>query len=112
MGGAAGLDIKGTEVLTKVATEDEALEMIVATVQLYREQGWYLERIYKWMARVGLGTIRKQVAEDAENRAALFGRFVFSQRFSQRDPWEERTRGLDAHEFRPMADLTRAEVLA
>jgi nitrite reductase (NADH) large subunit len=112
IGGAAGLDIKGTEVLTKVATEDEALEMIVATVQLYREQGWYLERIYKWMARVGLGTIRKQVAEDGENRAALFARFVVSQRFSQRDPWEERARGLDAHEFRPMADLTRAEVLA
>jgi nitrite reductase [NAD(P)H] large subunit len=110
IGGAAGLDIKGTEVLTKVAGEDEALETIVATVQLYREQGWYLERIYKWMKRVGFDTIRAQVVEDEANRQALFERFVFAQRFSQKDPWEERTKGIDAHEFRPIADLTYAEV--
>ncbi|MBZ0230069.1 MAG: nitrite reductase large subunit, partial [Bauldia sp.] len=94
------------------ATEDAALEMIVAVVELYREQGWYLERIYKWMARVGLDTVRRQVVEDAKNRAALFARFVFAQRFSQRDPWEERTRGVDAHEFRPMADLAYAGAVA
>ena len=52
--GAAGLDIKGTEVLGQVDTEDEALEIIAALMQLYREQGRYLERIYKWAKRVGL----------------------------------------------------------
>jgi nitrite reductase (NADH) large subunit len=111
IGGAAGLDIKGTVVLTKVATEDEALETIVAAVQLYREQGFYLERIYKWMARVGLETIRKQVVEDEANRKALFARFAFAQRFSQKDPWEERAKGADAHEFRPMADFARMEAV-
>ena len=49
VGGAAGLDIKGTDLLGNVATEDEALEMIAALIQLYREQGRYLERIYKWV---------------------------------------------------------------
>jgi nitrite reductase (NADH) large subunit len=98
-------------VLTKVATEDEALETIVAVVQLYREQGFYLERIYKWMARVGLETIRAQAVEDAENRKALFARFVFAQSFSQEDPWEERAKGGDAHEFRPMADFARLEAV-
>jgi nitrite reductase (NADH) large subunit len=111
IGGAAGLDIKGTVVLTKVATEDEALATIVAVVQLYRDQGFYLERIYKWMARVGLETIRAQVVEDAENRAALFARFVHSQRFAQDDPWEERASGGHAHEFRPMADFARLEAV-
>ncbi|MEF2070611.1 nitrite reductase large subunit NirB [Consotaella aegiceratis] len=106
VGGAAGLDIRGTELLTKVSTEDDALEMIVATVQLYREQGWYLERIYKWMRRVGLDTIKSQVVDDAANRKALFERFVYSQQFSQSDPWQARTQGLDAHEFKPLADLT------
>ncbi len=52
--GAAGLDIKGTEVLGLVKTEDEALEYIVALTQMYREQGRYLERIYKWAKRIGL----------------------------------------------------------
>ena len=63
--GAAGLDIKGTEVLGHVATEDEAIEVIAALVQLYREQGRYLERIYKWAKRVGLDTVRRQIMDDA-----------------------------------------------
>jgi len=111
IGGAAGLDIKGTELLAKVATEDEALELVVACVQLYREQGWYLERIYKWMARVGLDTIQQKVVEDRDNRRALFERFEYSQQFSQRDPWAERAGGRDAHEFRAMADLRTMETV-
>jgi nitrite reductase (NADH) large subunit len=107
--GAAGLDIKGTEVLGHVATEDETIEVIAALVQLYREQGRYLERIYKWAKRVGIDTIRAQVLEDLERRRALHDRFVHSQKFAQVDPWAERVEGKDAHEFRPMADLTRAE---
>ncbi|HLQ90317.1 MAG TPA: nitrite reductase large subunit NirB [Xanthobacteraceae bacterium] len=107
--GAAGLDIKGTEVLGHVDTEAETIEVIAALVQLYREQGRYLERIYKWAKRVGLETIRKQVMEDLERRKALHERFVFSQKFSQSDPWAERARGKDAHEFRPLADLTLLE---
>ena len=62
--GAAGLDIKGTEVLGLVQTEDEALEVIVALVQMYREQARYLERIYKWTKRVGVAEIRRQVLDD------------------------------------------------
>jgi len=101
--GAAGLDIKGTEVLTHVASEAEAIEMIAALVQLYREQGRYLERIYKWAKRVGVPTIRKLIVEDAERRKALVQRFEFSQRFAQKDPWAERVGGRDAHEFAPLA---------
>jgi nitrite reductase (NADH) large subunit len=107
--GAAGLDIKGTEVLGHVATQEEVVEAIAALVQLYREQGRYLERIYKWAKRVGVATIRSQVLEDPERRKALCDRFVYSQRFSQHDPWAERALGKDAHEFAPLANLTRLE---
>ena len=107
--GAAGLDIKGTEVLGHVDTEAEAIEIICALTQLYREQGRYLERIYKWAKRVGLQVIRTQVVDDSERRRALYDRFVFSQQFAQVDPWAERVGGKDAHEFRPMADLAQRE---
>lgn len=107
--GAAGLDIKGTELLGHVATEAETIEVIAALVQLYREQGRYLERIYKWAKRVGIETIRQQALEDTERRKALNDRFVYSQKFSQADPWAERARGKDAHEFAPLANFTRAE---
>lgn len=107
--GAAGLDIKGTEVLGHVDTEAEAIEVIAALTQLYREQGRYLERIYKWAKRVGIETVRQQIMADVERRKALYDRFVYSQSFSQIDPWAERVNGKDAHEFAPIADLSRSE---
>jgi nitrite reductase (NADH) large subunit len=100
--GAAGLDIKGTELLCHVDTEDDALEMIVALTQLYREQGHYLERMYKWNKRVGIDSIRKNIVDDVEKRRACFARFQYAQTFSQIDPWAERVSGKDAHEFVPM----------
>ena len=107
--GAAGLDIKGTEVLCHADTEDDTLEIIVALVQLYRERGRYLERIYKWTKRTGIDAIRALVVDDLDGRKVLFERFVHSQKFAQIDPWAERAQGKDAHEFRPMADLAKLE---
>ncbi|HYC56202.1 MAG TPA: nitrite reductase large subunit NirB [Candidatus Binatia bacterium] len=108
-GGASGLEVRQTDVLTHVRTEQEALEVIVALVQLYREQGRYLERIYKWEKRVGIDSIRACVVDDLEKRRALYDRFVYSQKFSQHDPWAERASGGDAAEFAAMADLRSME---
>ena len=99
IGGAAGLHIKGTELLTKVRGERDTIEMIAAILQLYREEGFYLERVYKWMDRVGIASIAARVVDDAIERAALFERFMEAQRFSQDDPWAERAAGHDASEF-------------
>ncbi|WP_048648581.1 nitrite reductase large subunit NirB [Nitratireductor soli] len=104
--GAAGLDIKGTEVLGLVKTEDEALEAIVALTQMYREQARYLERIYKWAKRIGYDEVRRQVLDDVERRKAYYDRFVYSQQFAQVDPWSQRVSGKDKHEFQPMAALS------
>ena len=103
--GAAGLDIKGTEILGNVSTEEEVMEHVVALAQMYREQGHYLERIYKWAKRIGLDEIRAQIMDDIEKRNAYYERFVFSQKFAQVDPWSERVSGKDKHEFKPMATL-------
>ncbi|KPB02008.1 nitrite reductase large subunit NirB [Ahrensia marina] len=104
--GAAGLDIKGTEILGNVKTEEAVIEHVVALAQMYREQGWYLERIYKWAKRVGFDEIRRQIMDDEEKRKAYYERFVFSQKFAQVDPWSERVSGKDKHEFKPMATLS------
>ncbi|MGE6739491.1 nitrite reductase large subunit NirB [Allorhizobium pseudoryzae] len=107
--GAAGLDIKGTDILGLVKTEDEALEVIVALTQMYREQARYLERIYKWAKRIGHDEIRRQILTDTERRKAFYDRFVFSQKFAQVDPWSERVSGKDKHEFKPMATVGYGE---
>jgi len=103
--GAAGLDIKGTEILGTVKTEDEAMEHVVALAQMYREQARYLERIYKWARRIGYDEIRRQIMDDEDKRKGFFARFVFSQKFAQVDPWSERVSGKDKHEFKPMAAI-------
>ncbi len=103
--GAAGLEIKGTEVLGLVKTEEEAIEYIAALAQMYREQGRYLERIYKWAKRIGYDEVRSQIMDDGEKRKAYFERFVYSQKFAQDDPWSERVSGKDKHEFNPMAAI-------
>ena len=83
--------------------------VIAALVQMYREQGRYLERIYKWAKRIGIPEIKRQIMDDGEKRKAYFERFVFSQKFAQVDPWSERVSGKDKHEFRPMASVGFAQ---
>jgi nitrite reductase (NADH) large subunit len=106
VGGNGGVEVRVTDHLTRVATEDEVLELIGAFMQLYREEARYLERTAPWVARVGVETLRKRVVEDAENRCRLYARFLHSQSFVQSDPWAERAeRKVEAHEFAPLAEV-------
>ena len=57
-----------------------------ALTQLYREQGRYLERIYKWAERVGLETIRQRSWTTARAAARCYDRFVISQRSPSERP--------------------------
>ncbi|MCH2068014.1 MAG: nitrite reductase large subunit NirB [Shimia sp.] len=108
VGGAAGLDLRETDLLVQVETEEEAIEVSCAFYQLYREGAQYLHRPYKWIAKVGLDWVKEQVVDDLENRKALAERFHYSQKFYQIDPWAERAKqGKDAHEFAPIADFTK-----
>lgn len=107
--GAAGLHVRQTEFLCKVETEDECMETIAALTQLYREQGRYLERMYKWSVRVGIESIRAAVVDDATKRRTLHERFVLSQKIAQIDPWAERVAGKEAYEFAPIRQLDLAE---
>jgi nitrite reductase (NADH) large subunit len=97
------MDVKETEPLVTVATEDEVLEVVAAFVQLYRENARYLHRIYKWVAKVGIDWCRAQVADPA-TRAALVGRFRISQAVYQTDPWAEHA--ARPADWAPVADLT------
>ena len=103
--GAAGMDVKETEPLCKVATEAEVMEAVAAFVQLYRENARYLHRIYKWVAKVGLGWCQDQIA-DPTNRRALYDRFMLSQSIYQTDPWAEHAAPKERANWAALADLT------
>ncbi|MEM8631830.1 MAG: nitrite reductase large subunit NirB [Pseudomonadota bacterium] len=105
VGGAAGMDLKEIQPLAKVATEEEAIEMVIAFVQLYRENAKYLDRPYKWIAKVGMDWVTERVA-DPEERARLVAAFALSQSIYQKDPWAERADDTAKRAFGPLADLT------
>ncbi len=95
------MDVKETELLCQVATEDEAILVIKAVTQLYRDNAKYLDRIYKWMAKVGLDWIKERI--EAE-RDALVERFELSQTIYRKDPWAEHATG-QAGRYQPLANL-------
>ncbi|GJL87328.1 MAG: nitrite reductase large subunit [Minwuia thermotolerans] len=101
--GAAGMEVKETVPLCKVETEEQVMEYCIALLQLYREEAHYLDRMHKWLARVGMEHVQEAIVGDADNRMALVDRFNFAQQFAQTDPWSERAAGRDAHEFSPLA---------
>ncbi len=105
VGGAAGMDLKQIEPLIKVATEAEAMDYIIAFVQLYRENAKYLDRAYKWIAKVGLDWVRETLANEVE-RTRLLDAFALSQSIYQIDPWAELAGEEEAAKFAPLADLT------
>lgn len=104
--GAAGMDLRETQALAKVATEAEAMALIVAFTQLYREHAKYLDRAYKWVDKVGLDWVKERVVDDLDERAALVARFDLSQTVYQKDPWAENASAKAKMAYKPLADLT------
>lgn len=106
IGGNGGVKVRVTDLLCKVQTEEEVLEYSGAFMQLYRQEGWYLERTAPWVERVGLSSIKERIVEDAENRKRLFAEFKLSQEFAQIDPWKERVEKSEfKQEFTPLLEL-------
>ena len=108
VGGNGGIDLRGTDKLVRVGSEEEVLEYAGAFMQLYREEAHYLERTAPWILRVGLERVKKTLVDDPAERRVLYARFLYSQKFAQRDPWAERAEGRDAHEFAALPELAGA----
>ncbi|MBT2186150.1 nitrite reductase large subunit NirB [Sphingobium nicotianae] len=105
VGGNGGIKVRATDFLCKVATEQEALDYCAAYIQLYREEARYLERTAPWIERVGIDYVRARIVEDEVGREALRSRFLFSQSFSQNDPWSERAAGAEREQHAHMAQF-------
>ena len=104
IGGNGGIKVRATDLLCKVETEEEALDVCAAFIQLYREEAWYLERTAPWVERVGLQSIKDKLAgEGAVERYA--SRFRYSQQFMQDDPWAKRAAGEDAKLHQHLAEV-------
>ena len=88
--GNGGIKTEVAQFLCKVKTRDDVMEYAAAFLQLYREEGYYLERTVHYVARVGLDYVKQQVVANAANRKALAERLRFALQ-GYVDPWAERT---------------------
>lgn len=85
-----------------MATAEEVKEYSGAFLQLYREEGFYLERTVHYVQRVGLDHVKRLVVEDEDNRKALHARLLDSLKDAA-DPWAEYQEAPARREFEPLA---------
>ncbi|MBB4014734.1 nitrite reductase large subunit NirB [Niveibacterium umoris] len=100
--GNGGIKTEVAEFFAKVKTDEEVMEYSGAFLQLYREEGYYLERTVHYVQRVGLDYVKSKVVEDAANRRALHERLLFALQ-GYKDPWQERTEGALKRPYIPIA---------
>jgi len=63
VGGNSGREAQAGELLFVAETSDDALDIVTAFIQYYRETANYLERISGWIERIGLIHIREVIFE-------------------------------------------------
>ncbi len=101
--GNGGIKTEVAQFFVKLKTPEEVLEYTGAFCQLYREEGWYLERTVHYVNRVGLDYVKKKILDDAPGRKALWERLQFSLD-GEPDPWFEHEKAqVDLRQFQPVA---------
>ncbi|HQP65244.1 MAG TPA: nitrite reductase large subunit NirB [Quisquiliibacterium sp.] len=112
VGGNGGIKTEVAQFLVKLKTPEEVLEHTGAFMQLYREEGWYLERTVHYIARVGLDHVKRRIVDDPEGRRALWERLQFALD-GEPDPWFEAGRAaLDTRQFVPIVPAAQAATAA
>jgi len=103
--GNGGIKTEVAQFLVKLKTAAEVLEYSGAFLQLYREEGWYLERTCHWVGRVGLDHVKRKILDDHALRESLWERLQFSLD-GEPDPWFEFDKAsVDTRQFTPVGAL-------
>ena len=110
VGGNGGIKTEAGQFFCKVRTADEVMEVSGAFLQLYREEGWYLERTVHWIARVGPRRHQGSACSTTlANRKALWERLQFALD-GEPDPWFEHDKAaVDTRQFIPLGTGLRTE---
>ena len=100
--GNGGIKTEVAHFFCKVKTPEEVLEYSGAFLQLYRLEGWYLERTVHYVSRVGLDYVKQRILEDHEGRKALWRELQFALD-GEPDPWFEFDKArVDLRQFEPL----------
>ncbi|MDB5743809.1 MAG: assimilatory nitrite reductase large subunit precursor [Polaromonas sp.] len=101
--GNGGIKTEVAHFFTKLKTAAEVLEYTGAFCELYRQEGWYLERTVHYVNRVGLDHVKKKILDDHEGRKALWAQLQFALD-GEPDPWFDfKEAAVDTRQFIPIA---------
>ena len=101
--GNGGIKTEVAHFFTKLKTAAEVLEYTGAFCELYRQEGWYLERTVHYVNRVGLDYVKKKILEDHAGRKALWEQLQFALD-GEPDPWFDlKEAAVDTRQFSPVA---------
>jgi nitrite reductase (NADH) large subunit len=101
--GNGGIKTEVAHFFVKLKTAEEVLEYTGAFCELYRQEGWYLERTVHYVSRVGLDYVKKKILDDHEGRKALWERLQFALG-GEPDPWFEFDKAaVDTRQFEALA---------
>jgi nitrite reductase (NADH) large subunit len=102
VGGNGGIKTEVAHFFAKLKTAEEVMEYTGAFMELYRTEGWYLERTVHYINRVGLDYVKKRILDDAEGRKALWERLQFALD-GEPDPWFDfKEAAVDTRQFIPI----------
>jgi nitrite reductase (NADH) large subunit len=101
--GNGGIKTEVAHFLVKVKTAAEVLEYTGAFCELYRQEGWYLERTVHFVNRVGLDYVKKRILEDHAGRKALWEQLQFALD-GEPDPWFDfKDAAVDTRQFEALS---------
>ena len=104
--GNGGIKTEVAHFFTKLKTAEEVMEYTGAFMQLYRLEGWYLERTVHYVNRVGLDYVKRRILEDEAGRKALWAQLQFALD-GEPDPWFEKEKAaVDTRQFIPLVPVT------
>ena len=102
VGGNGGIKTEVAHFFTKLKTAEEVLEYTGAFMQLYRQEGWYLERTVHYINRVGLDYVKKKILDDSPLRQALWAQLQAALH-GEPDPWFDLQEAkVDTRQFAPI----------
>lgn len=100
--GNGGIKTEVAHFFVKLKTAEEVLEYTGAFCELYRQEGWYLERTVHYVNRVGLDYVKKRILDDHEGRKALWAQLQYALD-GEPDPWFEFDKAqVDTRQFTPV----------
>ena len=99
VGGAAGAHVRRTDLLCRVKTRDEAMQIIGRFLIYYRDNAKWIERTYDFVPRLGIENLRKIIVEDSLGIGAELDAEVEKTMAAYVDPWLERNKPVYAGQF-------------